>query len=210
MALQQKTDFTAFDTLVIKPGVPLTRLQLFNRQGRPANLTNLLLPVQQGHKYEFEYLKSYNGLVVKPIGATEPAVTALNREQILLEWQREFEATSHLSYSIQNVEFAQIPLASMLPYNIERVGGIYRVTEKPMLQLYKLLDKLVVEQGSVDVFFNPAARFETCSAAYASSLPAVQSEPGFTPTDVGYIMQLFMRGTITRPIASYVNQQLPA
>jgi hypothetical protein len=200
----QTTDFTAFDTIVIKPDTQLQAVHLFKKQGKAAHLNNLTLPVQLGHKYMFEYLKGLDSLVVRPTSATNPTPGTAATEQLLLEWQREFQASSHFVYKIQNVEFAQIPLASLVPYNIDRIGGQYRFSYKPMLQLYKLLDKIQLEQGSVDFIFSPATNFSTCGAAFASALPSMQDELGAGV--VGYTFQLFMRGTITRPIAQYAVQ----
>lgn len=199
---KQLTDYTAFDLLAIAPDTQLQEMEFFNIKGKPNNLNNLKLPVSRGVKYKFEYGMLANGLLVKPVGITDPNLTTPAGQQQYLEYQRDFENTSMIVYKIQGVEYPAVPFSSFLSYKIERVGGTYQKVDKPNLQNHVFRDVILVEEGDLNFYFRPASGYQTFTTlASASTLPSITN----ILKGPGYTLELFLRGEITRPIANYTN-----
>lgn len=199
----QKTDYQGFDTVFVAPDTQLAEISLFRDQSKPKHLNNLKLPVTKDNAFMLQYGLIENGLVVKPVGVTDPtSPTSAATIQTLLAWQRDFENTSHFIYKIQNIEFPAIPLASMLPYRIVRRGGQLQIVEKPNLQNHVFRDEIDLQEGDVEFLFRPANGFQTCGDPYALALPS-QIAPGGAANTLGYSLQIFLRGTIKRPMLQY-------
>lgn len=195
--MKQLTDYTAIETLVYGANVALTETELFRDQNSDKRLNNLKFPIPTGVKYLFQYGVLHNNLVVVPQGAASPALADPNAEQLLLGYQQDFENTSHLVITIQNVEQPTIPFALLLPYKIVRVGGIYKIVEK-RVQNHQFRDAIELQEGDISVKVRYAPGFSTASAVWARALPSTGNTPA-------YNAQLLLRGEVTRPVAGYVD-----
>lgn len=202
-ALKQNTDYVAFDKVFIAPDTQLQEISLFRDFNKPKHINNLKLPVPKDVTYKLQYGLIENGLVVKPSGVADPDnPTTAATIQLLLGWQRDFENTSHFVYKIQNVEFPAIPLASLLAHRITRRGGQFEVVEKPNLQMHMFRDVIDLQEGDVEFLIRPAQGFSTCGNPYALALPGHYT--GTSGNQLGYSIDVLLRGETKRPVANYI------
>jgi hypothetical protein len=199
----QMTDFFGFDNIIYKPAQQLVDKVFFVDQNKPEHLNNLKLPLPTDVEYWFEYASIVHNLFVKPTTTPvtpDPAFPLTTAAKLqLLDWQRDFENSSHLLIKIQNVEYPAIPLSALLANKIELIGGDFVITPKPMLQLHKFREKMHFKNGTIRVWFRPAAGFTTLDTAFAKTLPSHGAD------NPAYSLQLNLRGETLRPIAEYGN-----